>query len=78
MDEIRFLQKVLEFFNFNVSLAKRDSKSFKRLKLFMGIIPSFKELSEVFKHYALEFNVRTNRIKFRLLSYFNRSCWSTR
>jgi len=27
LDEIKFLSKILEFFNFNVSLGKRDVKS---------------------------------------------------
>ena len=26
LDEIKFIQKILEFFNFNISLAKRDAK----------------------------------------------------
>ena len=51
--ELRFLQKILEFFNFNVSLGKRDSKSQQRLKLLMSIIPSVKELSKVFNQYKL-------------------------
>lgn len=48
LDEIHFLQKILEFFNFNVCLAKRDAKSQARLKLLMSIIPSIKELAKVF------------------------------
>jgi hypothetical protein len=31
IDEIKFIQKILEFFNFNISLAKRDAKSKMRL-----------------------------------------------
>jgi hypothetical protein len=27
LNEIKFLQKILEFFNFNVCLARRDAKS---------------------------------------------------
>jgi hypothetical protein len=54
LNEIKFLQKILEFFNFNVCLARRDAKSQQRLKLLLSIIPSFKELSKVFKQYELE------------------------
>jgi hypothetical protein len=55
--ESKFLQKILDFFNFNVCLARRDSKSQQRLKLLMNMIPSFSELSQVFKEYVLENNV---------------------
>jgi len=54
IEEIRFIQKILEFFNFNISLAKRDSKSYRRLHLLLSVIPSFKELNEAFKQYELE------------------------
>lgn len=49
MDQIKFMQKILEFFNYNISLAKRDPKSKKRLDLLMGIFPTIKELNKSFK-----------------------------
>ena len=42
MEEIKFIQKILEFYNFNVSLGKRDLKSKRRLEYLISIIPSFK------------------------------------
>lgn len=54
LDETKFLSKILEFFNFNVCLGKRDVKSQQRLKLLLNIIPSVKELATVFKEYKLE------------------------
>jgi hypothetical protein len=51
MDEIKFLSKILEFYNFNVCLGKRDLKSRIRLNLLMNIIPSFKQLRGVLKHF---------------------------
>lgn len=57
LDEIKFIQKILEFFNFNISLAKRDAKSKMRLELLLSVIPSFKELSKIFKEYPPEDNV---------------------
>jgi hypothetical protein len=51
------MQKILEFYNFNVSLAKRDSDSRRRLLLLIKVIPSFKELRKVFKNFASDNNV---------------------
>ena len=56
--EIKFMQKILEFFNFNVSLAKRDAESRKRLLLLIDVIPSFKELRKVFRNFPSDNNVR--------------------
>jgi len=57
IDEIKFIQKILEFYNFNISLAKRDAKSKMRLQLLLNVIPSFKELMKVYKEYPPEDNV---------------------
>ena len=35
MEEIKFFQKILEFYKFNISFAKRDAKSRNKLKLLM-------------------------------------------
>lgn len=59
MDEIKFIQKILEFFNFNISLAKRDPKSKQRLELLLSVIPPFKEMMRAYKECKPEDNVST-------------------
>ena len=60
MDEIKFIEKILEFFNFNISLAKRDTKSKYRLELLISVIPTFKELMRAYKECRPEDNVSKN------------------
>ena len=55
--DIKFIEKILEFFNFNICLAKRDPESYERMKILINCIPSFKEISEVLKLYSLDDNV---------------------
>jgi hypothetical protein len=57
MNEIKFIQKILEFFNFNISLAKRDAKCKNRLELLLSVIPSFKELKKAYRECPPENNV---------------------
>lgn len=68
IDEIKFIQKILEFFNFNISLAKRDVKSKMRLQLLLSVIPSFRELMKVYKEYPLEDNVSSSLFQNLLIS----------
>ena len=56
-EEIKFFTKILEFFNFNASFAKRDIKCKAKLKLLVSVIPSFKELKKVLKKFPSENNV---------------------
>lgn len=64
LDELKFIQKILEFFNYNVCLARRDAKSCQRLQLLLSVIPSFKELSQAFRSYQLEESVRDKKFIF--------------
>jgi hypothetical protein len=58
MDKIKFMQKILEFFNYNISLAKRDPKSKIRLELLLSVIPSIKELKKSYKEFPPVENVK--------------------
>lgn len=56
-NEIKFIQKILDYFNYNISLANRDQKSCTRLKLLLSVIPSFSEITEAFSQYKLDESV---------------------
>jgi hypothetical protein len=75
MDEIKFIQKILEFFNFNISLARRDPKSKQRLELLLSVIPPFKEMMRAYKECKPEDNVSTTIFmnSILILLFFNRN-----
>jgi hypothetical protein len=49
--ELKFLVHILDFFNYNISLAKRDHSSKIKVELLVSIFPSFRELRQSLDYY---------------------------
>jgi len=77
--ELKFMLHILDFFNYNVSLARRDHSSKVKVDLLVSIFPSFRELRQSLDLYFTHKDVSNFHLaSVTYLPYLGPDCLQTR